>query len=501
MLLHRCVRAWAKLHPNLRGFLLLLLAIVLMVATLAGGGPRSETRPVPQTFRWILVGCAFAPLVFALAQVFGVRRVQALAVGTSLVALVCYWSRTPWYTRGHDVDGNEGHLAYVMHIVEHGTIPDPNAGWTFYHPPLYYLLCALIARAMRPFGIDAPTALQAFSLCLWLVFLLASAGAIRLAIRDSKQQVIATLALSFWPSGVMHAVRIGNDMPLYATTAVATWFMVRYWRSLARLDLLGLSTFTGLAIMSKSNALVPVLTFGGLLLTCSVFRARSNPLRKNATVLRERILTPIGFAGAGALAVMLNVGFRAHYYMTTPRDRWLVGNIHLLTPKLRVPVDVVHMLVPDVRVYLTHPWLNTFEDATGRAYFWNALWRSSLSGEFQFSGSFRKGIALLWGALLLLLLTALVAGALRALWTRRWRRRLALDLPWMVLTVTWLASVFALRIQAPFACSNDFRYVLPILVPAVITWTRLGRVSRVLLCTMVLSSAAFFVTLGLPAFN
>jgi Dolichyl-phosphate-mannose-protein mannosyltransferase len=469
------------IRPRLRIALLLVGALGMLCLALSFGGPRQAPHPVLVGLRWSFVALALIPLLLALAQIFRLHVAQRFAIVSSLVPLLGYWARTPWNVRGHDVGGDDGHLGYVLHIVRHGSIPSPQSGWTFYHPPLYYGFGALVVRLSQPLGIAATDALQALSLCLWLVFLAASSGAIRLSVREPRARLIATLSLAFWPSGVMHAVRIGNDLPLYATAAVATWFMLLFWRHGRWRDLALLSLFTGLAVMSKSNALVLVVAFGLLIGMTSLFQKRAH-----------RLANIFVFLGSSAVAVGLNFAMRADYYRHTPRERWLVGNGEFINPALRVPSSLGHLLVPDLPVYLSQPWLNTFSDATGRGRFWNALWRSSLSGEFHYGGAFRTGVALLWGGVLLALL---ILGALRWLRTLRTSQRFLqtawLDLPWMILSLTWLASLFALRIQMPFACSNDFRYVLPVLVPAVIAWSRSGR-----LALMVVTSALFFVTLG-----
>jgi Dolichyl-phosphate-mannose-protein mannosyltransferase len=466
--------------------MLLLGSLGLLCLALSFGGPRHAPHPVLVGLRWSFVAIALVPLLLALAEVFRVHRTQTAALVSSLVPLIGYWARTPWNVRGHDVSGDDGHLGYILYIVRNGSIPSPQGGWTFYHPPLYYGAGALVVRSSQWFGIAATDALQALSLCFWLVFLAASAGAIRLSVRDHFAQIVATLSLAFWPSGVMHSVRIGNDLPLYAAAAVATWFMLRFWRHGRFFDLALLSLFTGLAVMTKSNALVLVFAFGVLVGMASFSQRRSRSFIKLSF-----------FLSACTVTAGLNVALRADYYVHTPRDRWLVGNGEFLNPALRVPSDLAHLLVPDLAVYLSKPWLNTFNDATGRGRFWNALWRSSLSGEFRYGGAFRTSVALLWGGVLLALL---ILGAWRLLRTlrpsRRFLRNAWVDLPWFVLSLTWLASVFALRVQMPFACSNDFRYILPVLVPAVIGWSRSGRLAHTLLAVMILTSTLFFVTLG-----
>jgi hypothetical protein len=52
-----------------------------------------------------------------------------------------------------------------------------------------------------------------------------------------------------------------------------------------------------------------------------------------------------------------------------------------------------------------------------------------------------------------------------------------------------------LRVKAPFACSNDFRYVLPVIVPATLYWVGCGPFTKILMASMTLLSVVFFFAL------
>ncbi len=68
-------------------------------------------------------------------------------------------------------------------------------------------------------------------------------------------------------------------------------------------------------------------------------------------------------------------------------------------------------------------------------------------------------------------------------------------MPLTLLSLSWLASLLALRIVYPFACEEDFRFVLPRLLPFLIACTRNGWLARLLLSAMALGSVLFFTSL------
>lgn len=455
-----------------------------------GGDGGLDIRPMLGTLRWSLIGLGFLPLLFGLARLFRLRPGQSAVLCLALILLCCYWSATPWNVRTHDVSNGDGHFDYIVYVATRLALPNPTEGWTFYHPPAYYMLGAVVWRWAQWLNLPAPESLQALSLALWLVFLSASAGTLRLVLRNRPGALlVATIGVACWPSGIIHALRIGNDVALYATAAVATWFMIRWWQARRRSDLWWWAAVTALALLCKSNATV-LLGAGGLLL----FSAALPTLLRRQHSLRRRLVDLAIFSGIAGCGLALSFAVRIYYYLHGQISNWLIANVNGLNSGLAVPVDVKSFLPLDIPTFLSVPWIDVGNDASGRGNFWNYLLRSSLSGEFPFDGTLHRVLAILWG-IVLLALCFLALHRLASGVPKYWRRMAYRQRPWLLLALFWLASVATLRIQIPFACSNDFRYVLPVIVPATLWWASSGRAGKVLLLLMALLSTVFFVTL------
>ncbi|MDB5814147.1 MAG: putative rane protein [Rhodocyclales bacterium] len=456
-----------------------------------GGDGGLDMRPMLGAWRWSLIGIGFLPLLFGLARLFRLRGTQTAVLCLALVVLCCYWSATPWNVRTHDVSNGDGHFDYIVYVATHLALPNPMQGWTFYHPPAYYMLGAVVYRWAQWLSLPAAESMQALSLALWLVFLAASAGTLRLVLRNRHGAlIVATIAVAFWPSGIIHGLRIGNDAALYASVAIATWFMIRWWRARRRTDLWAFATVTALSLLCKSNATV-LLGAGGILVLSTLL---STLFRHKAYKRRRAFVDLAIFSGVAGCGLALSFAVRIYYYLRGDISNWLIANVGGLSSGLRVPVDIKSFLPLDIPTFLTVPWMDPGNDASGRANFWNYLLRSSLSGEFSFDGALHRTLAILWGIVLLALcwvaLDRFAHDMKRGMGRDLYRQR-----PWLLLSIFWLASLLALRIQLPFSCSNDFRYVLPILVPAALYWASGGRVARILVMLMALLSALFFVSL------
>ncbi|MEJ2418430.1 MAG: hypothetical protein P8Y45_16165, partial [Exilibacterium sp.] len=152
----------------------------------------------------------------------------------------------------------------------------------------------------------------------------------------------------------------------------------------------------------------------------------------------------------------------------------------------------------DIPTFLTSPWVSAWEDKTGRDNFWNYTLRSSISGEFQFSGQAQTWLAYVIGVILLMLvLTGMLYLAFRvkeALTGSFWKVFYSPYFPMFLLGFFWMASLLVLRYKYPYSCSNDFRYVLPVILPFVICCARVAT-GRFWLWAFGIGSGLFFVLL------
>jgi hypothetical protein len=450
-----------------------------------GGGPGGlRLRPL-LGWRVIPLTAALLPWLFGLGLVFRLRRPVMAVLGAALLVLTLYWAATPCVVRDYDVlfRGETGHFDYVAYVAEHWELPRPDKGWEYYQPPPYYVGGALALRWADRLRLSEPDALQAYSLSLWLVFLTASAATFQRALGRSRwRTLLATAGLAFWPSSIIHSIRIGNDAALYATAAISTWLMFRWWRSGRRLHLVGMALAIAAALLSKSSAAALVAAAGALLVLRLLRKRRWRHLRRwGDSALAGAIVT---------IGVLLSVGRNVWYRLHGQVSSWLI--VGTINAKLRVPNTWRSYVPLDVPAFLSSPWVDPWDDATGRTNFWNYLFRSALTGEFKFDGAWRADIAIVWGAVLLclLLLLALRLHPLRIRKTVLWR-----EAPWIMLAVAWVASLLVCRALSPYSSQGDFRFIVPVLVVFVLACVRRGRLAQALLSVIVLTSAAFFATL------
>jgi hypothetical protein len=386
---------------------------------------------------------------------------------------VAYLFVTPFSVRTHDVDQ---HVEYVDYLLAHHAIPSPGAGWAFYHPPFYFILAALLWRALMVVGVTARStllvALQVQSLAYFLGFLafclltgelwLARLPDDRLGpdpgIR-SRLRVLFAALMCLWPSGIIHSTRVGNDDLFYLFFGGALFFTTRWWQDRRDRDLHVAASFAALATLTKSNGLV-VFMLLAVLFGTRIALDEERSVRAYARRAWPGVV--LFFVSAG-----LTLGRAAIDTLSGRRHNLLVGNADRLTKALAVGNGAANYLWFDVKMFVTQPYSSSWVDDSGRQYFWNFALKTSLLGDFQFDGAWLSNLAVLLSASLLAILGCLVLGA-----ARQTKQDLVGELPLFAAIALAFASLAALRMSIPMACSNDFRYVLPILMPAIYLYVR-----------------------------
>ena len=112
----------------------------------------------------------------------------------------------------------------------------------------------------------------------------------------------------------------------------------------------------------------------------------------------------------------------------------------------------------DLRTFLTQPYTDPWHDELGRQFFWNYLAKTSLFGEFKLLET-PKGLWL--ASIISACFVAFVGFGLRGFWKSRWDK---VQVVIAAQAFLFFAAMIALRLKYPFSCSNDFRYIVPVLL-------------------------------------
>ena len=394
------------------------------------------------------------------------------------VIRVAYFLVTPYYVRDHDLDG---HIEYIQYVLQHWTRPPENFGWEGRQPPVYYFLAAIVYKVSNLLGISHIYYLlriqQALSLLLSVAFLIAALFILKhimthlpcfkqqnhetsktgfffktLGLTTTKDRLIAFMLcmITFWPSNIMHSVRVGNDSLFYFLYAMSLLYLVKWYFDNRDESLYIGAIFTAFCMITKASGLI-LYGITGIVVLWKIIRERA--FKKN--------LVRIGVLFIFFIAVMMIIfGNTIELKLKGSSEHFMVGDANILHGQY-VGNNLINYVWFDVPVFISITYADPWADTGGRQYFWNYLLKTALVGEFGGFDSTLQRILIISMSVMLLFMIILVVAGLITILIKEFNEHIILFSNFVLL----LISAIMIRVSLPASCINDFRYILPILIP------------------------------------
>lgn len=430
------------------------------VAALTLLGERASRPGIPDTTsvaRWC------SNLVFAVLLLWVLQRLRfdRWLVGIVVCAVVLYLTYTTYTdVTERNYDGPE-HLFFANYLATQHRLPGPAACSICSHPPMYYVLCALVVAAARSLRLmSTECALQRLSLAMTIAFVVLGIQTLRRMTPDRVAQRLGASLLAFWPTCVILSARVHDD-PFQAALGAAIVYNLVSWQLDDRTPQLAWAiVLAGLAAFTKSNALAFVALVP---LVVSVRCWQSSFQRRR---MGQALLSWLACAASCSLAYLA----RSVQLMNSPCRRALgatcdVNREHFVGNGWR------NYFTFDWRLFLGQPYLINDPYDTRSDHFLNMFFKSSLIGAVppgpEFDDRTSAWVAMAMGYLLLVLLALLLVALLyRTTWTgpAQWTLHLT--------ALLLFGQLLALRMTVPLSMHADFRYVLVMLVPMAALYAR-----------------------------
>lgn len=403
-----------------------------------------------------------------------------------------YMIYTPYNVRIFDVYQGGGHMDYIQFLKNDLIFPNPGEGWEYHQPPLYYIFASLVVAIVdNLLAVNYTEALRIFSTIIFSFFLIYACRIIRIVIKAEKLKLLLFSIVLFWPAGIIHASRIGNDGFMYLFCTAGFFHLYKWWINRKSKHFYWSLGFLFLTLLSKSSGIILAGALFGVLLNL---------------VLRKGVksnIKPIVLSFVVIFVAMgINLGDNIYYASKNNSPDWLLVNVgNSISKNLKVENNFINYAYFDIPTFLTEAYTDTWNDKGGRQYFWNFLLKSSLFSEFQFKSVFHKTLAIIMSYVLLIILIFSIVIMFR---------KLKINDLYKIAPLLWfvLASIIALsayRIKVPVSCNGDFRYIYPVLVASVAiygyllnkkTWKVPSNISKVLAVGFYLVSILFFASWG-----
>ncbi|MCL2284283.1 MAG: glycosyltransferase family 39 protein [Fibromonadales bacterium] len=365
-------------------------------------------------------------------------KLKFSATATFLVILgisirLIYSSYTDMFDRVYDL---HGHLEYIKIIADESRIPATGETWSSYHPPLYYLIGALIKKA---FPGNYQVALVTFAMLISFVSI--AFGVALLQNLNTRRRFLFLSGLLFvsWPGFVISSTRVGNDVPAYLGMFICIYYAQKWWENQTAKYMILASLGAAIGIMLKASGVAVAGVW--------VFIWIIGTLRTLKLAPVKTIIICLVMALAAVFASQSRMILAKNVYLTHE-----TGN-----QALRVNNSLGNFIYFDSKEYLTVPYLNTYDDRGGRQYFLNFAIKSSLFGEYRvWSSEFGNNLALLIAFTTLFLLALSVVGLFAP------NNNM---FPIILFFFALFASLVGMKAMYPYSCLQDVRYIMPILLP------------------------------------
>ncbi len=355
-----------------------------------------------------------------------------------IVIRFIYSSYTDPFTRVYDV---LGHLEYINIIADESRIPSVGETWSSNHPPLYYLLGALIKKA---FPGNYEYMLSEFAMLISFISIAFGVAFLKNIIVRRRFLFLFGLLFVFWPGFVICSTRIGNDVPAYLGMLMCIYYAQKWWQKFETKYMILASLGAALGIMFKSTGFAVA---GAWALIWFIGTLHSFKLASvKAIIICIAIALLSIFAAQGRTIIAAVKGEKVY-----------IANTTSVNPALRVENSLGNYIYFDSKEYLTVPYLDTYNDKGGRQYFLNFAIKSSLFGEYKvWNSKFGGNLALMIAAMAIPLLALFMVGIFTSTWNL---------LPSLLFSFALLASLIANRAMYPFSCMQDIRYIMPMVLP------------------------------------
>lgn len=369
-----------------------------------------------------------------------------------------YMSYTPFYERGHDIEGiaDTGHYSYIYTIFRTGKLPDTNID-QFYHPPLQHLLSAAFARIVYIFrpSSDMDTVFDVIKIipCFASCAMLPVCYKICTQLRLSKLAIGTAVAImAFHPTFFILSASINNDTLMVFFFMAAILYTIRWYETPSYKNIILLAFSIGLGMMTKISVGEIALFIAPVFIIVFVQHLKAKNWKE---ILHQHfVFAGICFPLALWYPIRNMILFRQSFFYVldlTGVQELYSGGYSLTQRFLSFPLEK-----------LTNP---TYCDAFKDYNVWLYTVKCSMFGEYTFERP-KQFAQLLIIANFLLILISLAAMVYVIISCKKTHplARFGLFSIWLV----QMAFYLQFNLKYPFGCTMDFRYIIPtVLVGAI----------------------------------
>ncbi len=207
------------------------------------------------------------------------ERLVFLVIFIGISVRLCYFLYTPYIDeysrRQHDVWGAWSHVEYIKYLAEHFTLPPVGLNET-YHPPVHYILAAVVYKIATVFGASDSLAFQAVQVHLAFLSSLVVIFADRIFKSigcDANARLFGVAVMSFLPSLVIMSATLTNDVTVSFFFTLGLYLLIRWVNDSSVKNTILLAFACALSVLSKKSAFI-IFVISGIVFFVELYRHR-----------------------------------------------------------------------------------------------------------------------------------------------------------------------------------------------------------------------------------
>ena len=425
------------------------------------------------------------------------RHVMAVLLLVGFIIRLGYMLYTPAAARQHDTytKNMDGHEAYAWTIFETGSLPTTNK-YQFYHPPLNAMIQAFFMRftswltdgLSSMFGLGEYFATKflyskpdyiaeeryfLYQTCqilsvmysfLAAVFMVKIIGLFNFS---NKVKLFLSAFVVLFPRQIQFAGMLNNDGLSYLLAVLALYFALKWQKGNKHWGwIIACSLAVGFGMMAKLSSATVCLPIAGIFIyefICTL-RKKEGAMKLSKMILQYGtflvLCAPIGLWFQVYAMLRFDQGFG---FVFSNLNKKLYTGDHSFFARFFVAFDL--------KEYLGTLYCKPF---SGNYNLFNYALRSSIFGEFSYwQGEGFAATSILFGGISALLLTASLIWSIVAYFRKRKQGENLLEKSGQslsdilfigLLVASQVFSEIYFYIKMPYACTMDFRYIMPLIL-------------------------------------
>lgn len=449
-------------------------AIYMLVFKLSFGAVGRKTLPCIGIMESVLFWAGLGTVIVSAAVLATGRKFTSKDLITAVLAagfimrsvMVLFTPLNFWQ---HDVssfspDQAGFHDTYILYIYNNFTIPDVDVRdyGQFYHPPLHYIVTALFFRLQNVLPVKFASDINGLKVLpmLWTSFLILFAKKILEQLKiEGRALAFSMMLIVFCPQMIFLSIQVNNDALALMLFVCSVFLALRWYNKPELTTILLLAISLGCAMMTKLSMGFAAVPVAWIFLAKLIKTGR----KKAGELIRQfvsfaLVVFPLGLWFPIRNLICYNVPVTYVYEIDSSAnmDVWMYSPIQrLFAPSKEI------LSTPYLQQGVEHNDFNIFL----------GLIKSGLFDDRTFENGYLTGTGRAMAAVSAVLIIAIIICAIAgAIGRFNKSGRKILDntegISFWILTAVLVISEIVFCFKHPVVCTEAFRYIAPMLVPA-----------------------------------